>query len=79
MKKITTALIGYGLSGREFHLPQLMNNPHYTLKTVLTSNPNNQQQIKKISSEIEIVTDYDLVLKDPQIDLIVLAVSNDVH
>lgn len=79
MKKITTALIGYGLSGREFHLPQLMNNPHYTLKTVLTSNPNNQQQIKKISLEIEIVTDYDLVLKDPQIDLIVLAVSNDVH
>ncbi len=79
MRKIVTALVGYGMSGQVFHLPQLIQHPHYTIKTVMTRNIENQLKIKTISPTICIVRDFDEILNDPEIALVILAVSNDVH
>lgn len=79
MKKIVTALIGYGLSGREFHLPQLLSNKHYKLKTVMTTDPKKQADLKSIQPNLQIATNYEDILNDTDIELVILAVSNDVH
>lgn len=79
MKKIVTAVIGYGMSGRQFHLPPLVENQNYVVKSVMTRNEKNQQDIKKLLPNVRIITDYQDVLNDKEIDLIILATSNDVH
>lgn len=79
MKPLNAALIGFGFSARTFHLPQLLNHPNYRIKTVLTSNPKNQTDAKAILPAVRIETDYQNVLSDPEIDLVILTVTNEAH
>jgi scyllo-inositol 2-dehydrogenase (NADP+) len=79
MKKIKIALIGYGMSGRQFHLPAFVNHPNYELKSVMTRNPVNQRDVKAACPNVQIVEDYNKILNDDEIDLIVITTSNDVH
>lgn len=79
MKKINAAVIGFGMSGREYHLPMLTKNEHFNVLKAMTRNKVNQNDLKKDYPSVEIVTDFDDVLNDEKIDLIVLATSNDVH
>jgi len=79
MQKIVTALVGYGMSGQIFHLPQLIQHPNYSIKTVMTRNTENITKIKAILPTICIATDFDEILNDQEISLVILAVSNDVH
>jgi scyllo-inositol 2-dehydrogenase (NADP+) len=79
MRKIVTALVGYGMSGQQFHLPQLIQHPYYVIKAVMTRNTENQLKIKTRLPTVLIVSDYEEILNDPEISLVILAVSNDVH
>jgi scyllo-inositol 2-dehydrogenase (NADP+) len=79
MQKIITAIVGYGMSGRIFHLPPLIHHPNYVVKSVVTRNPVNQNDLKKDYPEIKIVTDFQEIIEDPEIDLVIMATSNDVH
>jgi scyllo-inositol 2-dehydrogenase (NADP+) len=79
MKILKTALIGFGFSARTFHLPHLQENPHYQLVTILTNNPKNQADAKTMVPNVKMVTDYDDVLNDNDIDLVVLTVTNEAH
>jgi scyllo-inositol 2-dehydrogenase (NADP+) len=79
MQKIVTALVGYGMSGQLFHLPQLIGHQNFIVKTVMTRNTENQSKIKAALPEVCIVSDYEDILNDPDISLVILAVSNDVH
>ena len=79
IKKIVVALIGYGMSGRQFHLPPLLENPNYLVKSVMTRNEKNQQDLLQLVPQAVIITNYQDVLDDPTIDLVILATSNDVH
>lgn len=79
MKILKTALIGFGFSARTFHLPHLQENPQYQVVTILTSNPKNQADAKTMVSNVKIVTNYDDVLNDDDIDLIVLTITNEAH
>ncbi|HAX02150.1 MAG: hypothetical protein A2Y45_09630 [Tenericutes bacterium GWC2_34_14] len=79
MQKIKTAIVGYGMSGRIFHLPPLIHHTNYEIKKVMTRNPKNQKDLSVHYPEIQIVTDYHDIIEDPEIDLVILATSNDVH
>ena len=79
MNQIVTAVVGYGMSSRQFHLPPLAKNPNYRVKSVMTRSESNQSDLKKDYPDIKIVTDYLDIIEDPEIDLVVLATPNDVH
>jgi scyllo-inositol 2-dehydrogenase (NADP+) len=79
MKKFNIALVGYGMSGRQFHLPAFFNHPSYNVKLVQTRNEKNQMDLKAICPSARIVFDYNEILNDDNIDLVVITASNDTH
>ncbi len=79
MNKIVTAIIGYGMSGRLFHLPPLVKNSNYHIKYVMTRSEKNQNDLRKDYPEIQIATDFNDIIEDKEIDLVIIATSNDVH
>lgn len=79
MHKIRVAIIGFGMSGQLFHLPPLLKNPRYVVKMIMTKNTSRIKEIKRISQDIEVISSYDYAINSHEIDLIVIATSNDVH
>jgi scyllo-inositol 2-dehydrogenase (NADP+) len=63
---ITTALVGFGLSGRYLQAPFFLANPNFRLKTIVT---NNQNPIA-IYPTVEKATSLEAVLADSEIDLV---------
>ena len=74
--KIRTGLASYGMSGRVFHAPFLEANPDYILKTVLERTPKGS---KEKYPWVSIVTSYDELLSDKDIDLIVVNTPDHTH
>lgn len=79
MKKIKVALIGYGFSGRVFHLAPLVLNEGFEVKKIMTRNAKSQTDLSILYPNIKIITSFDDAILDPEIDLVVIAVSNDMH
>jgi scyllo-inositol 2-dehydrogenase (NADP+) len=79
MNLIKVAIIGYGMSGQLFHLPPLLKNSSYKVSMIMTQNSSRIAQIQSIDKDIKIISSFDLAIGDPNIDLIVIATSNDVH
>ncbi|MCK4700386.1 MAG: Gfo/Idh/MocA family oxidoreductase, partial [Bacteroidales bacterium] len=74
--KIRTGLASYGMSGRVFHAPFLETNPGYILKTVL------ERTLKRSKEKypgVNIVTSYEELLSDKNIDLIVVNTPDHTH
>jgi scyllo-inositol 2-dehydrogenase (NADP+) len=63
---ITTALVGFGLSGRYLQAPFFLANPNFRLKTIVTNN----QNPTAIYPTVEKATSLDAVLADSDIDLV---------
>lgn len=72
---INAAVIGFGLSGRVFHAPFLSMNPGFKLHTIMTSG----RKAQKIYPAINVVDNFDAVLDDPSIDLIVICTPHKMH
>lgn len=79
MNKINVAVIGFGMSGRQFHLPALIENKHYYVKKVMTRNIINQNDLKNDYPTVNLITSFEEAINDKEIDLIVIATANDVH
>lgn len=79
MKKINVAIIGFGMSGRIFHMLPLHESDKFSVKKVMTRNESNQKDLKEKYPYVEVITSFDEAIKDPSIDLVVIATSNDVH
>src|SRR5438445_1423056 len=75
-RPIETALVGFGFSGRVFHAPFLKVLPQYALSCVVSSQ---FQKIKEFLPEAKVAENFDVVLKDPAIELVVIATPNDTH
>lgn len=75
-EKIRTGLASYGMSGRVFHAPFLEVNPAYILKTVLERTPKGS---KEKYPGVNIVTSYEELLSDKNIDLIVVNTPDHTH
>ncbi len=76
MEKINTALAAYGMSGQVFHAPFLSTNPHFRLHSIV-------ERSKELSKErypqARIVRDFDALLTDPEIELIVVNTPDSTH
>ncbi|MCU0326137.1 MAG: Gfo/Idh/MocA family oxidoreductase [Spirosomaceae bacterium] len=74
MKKLTTAIVGFGLSGRYLQAPFMLANPNYHLKCIVTS-----QDVSAIYEGVQSAKSIDDVLNDPEIELVSIASPSETH
>lgn len=73
---IHVGLIGYGLSGAIFHAPLIQSVEGLHIKTIVSSNPD---KVHQDLPHAAVVTDPDMMLSDPDIDLVVVTSPNTTH
>jgi scyllo-inositol 2-dehydrogenase (NADP+) len=74
--QINTAVIGFGLSGRCFHAPFIHVHPGFRLKTIVERNSSSS---KEIYPDVNIARGYEELLKDGDLELVVIATPNILH
>ena len=75
-KAIQAGIIGFGLSGRVFHAPFLHTHDGFEIRKVVERN---KEESKTIYPYVQILEDYQDLLKDPEIELVVVCTPNTVH
>jgi predicted dehydrogenase len=73
---LTVAYIGNGKSTNRYHLPFVLTNPNFVVKTIYSRTP---QSPWEPHAGINYVTDIERVWGDPDIDLVVVCTSSDTH
>ncbi len=73
---LNAGIIGFGLSGKVFHAPFLDVHPGFNLKKIVERH---QQHAKKIYPNITVVNNYNDLLDDREIDLVVICTPNTLH
>ncbi len=73
---IKTALVGFGKAGEYLHAPFIATMPMFELTTIVERTPKKAAQAYL---QAKVVCSYEDVLKDPSIELIVLATPNETH
>ncbi|MCT7351312.1 Gfo/Idh/MocA family oxidoreductase [Streptomyces sp. 15-116A] len=78
---LRVGLIGYGLAGSVFHAPLIAATEGLALDTVVTSNPERQQQARSEYPDVRIAATPDELFAraDDELDLIVIASPNKTH
>ncbi len=79
MKQLHTAFIGYGSGGRIYNAPVVSSIPGYSIDKILTSSSENIKAAKEDFPKAEVVQDYESILKDPKIDLVIIVLPNHLH
>ncbi|MEU3335169.1 Gfo/Idh/MocA family protein [Streptomyces sp. NPDC002144] len=73
-------LVGYGLAGSVFHAPLIAATEGLVLDTVVTSNPERQEQARAEFPDVRIAaTPEELFARSAELDLIVIASPNKTH
>lgn len=75
-KIINTAIIGFGLSGRVFHAPFLHVHPGFQLTKIVERHGNSSTELYP---GVEVVKNYQDLLNDKSLDLVVVASPNIFH
>lgn len=75
-KRIKTALASFGMSGLVFHGPLLKVNSGYEVIQVLERSKNNS---KEMFPDAEIVRNYDTILNNPDVELVVVNTPDTLH
>jgi len=76
---VRIGLAGYGLAGRYFHAPFISLVEGLQIEAVLTRSPERQAQARQDFPDVRVYSEYEDMLADPALDLIVLATPHDVH
>jgi scyllo-inositol 2-dehydrogenase (NADP+) len=76
MNQIRTGIIGFGVSGRVFQAPFITVHPAYQLRKICSSR---SKEINQLYPKVEVVSNTESVLNDPDIDLVVIASPNTEH
>ncbi len=76
MKRISTALLSYGMSGEVFHAPLLMAHAGFNLSSVVQRK---SDSANKHYSSVKVVRTVDEVINDPSIELVVVNTPNETH
>jgi len=76
---MVVAIIGYGMSGKYFHVPPLYTHQNYTIKYVMTTNMDRKAELEKEYPKVIVIDRFETALLDEEVDLIIIATSNDVH
>lgn len=77
--KINVAMIGAGGFALAYHLPNLRKMPFYNIKAIVTRTGGNAKKIAEEYGAEYCTTDYKEVLKDENIDMVVIATRHDLH
>lgn len=78
-KQIQLALIGAGGFAKEMHLPNLQSLKAYNLRAVVSRSGHNAKAAAKQFEAGYSTTDYKEVLKDPEIDAVLIATRHHLH
>ena len=73
---ISTALIGFGLSGRFFHAPFLKTNPGFRVTAVMQRHG---QDAQHMFPQAQLFRDIDMLLQHGNAELIIITTPNDTH
>jgi predicted dehydrogenase len=73
---IHTGIIGFGLSGKVFHAPFIHTHPGFHLASIVERN---HQHSKEIYPYVSVVSDYQQLLNDESLELLVIATPNKYH
>jgi scyllo-inositol 2-dehydrogenase (NADP+) len=76
MRVLKAGLVGFGISGKTFHAPFLVNNDRYQLVSVLERN---RQDSKEKYPFVKVVRTLDELLRDAAIDIVIITTPNDTH
>lgn len=76
VNKIKTALAAYGMSGQVFHGPSLKVSPGFEVVQVLERS---KQLSKGLFPDVTIVQNYDEILKNPLIELVIVNTPDHLH
>lgn len=79
MKNLQVALVGYGAGGRIYNAPMVEAVEGLVVTCILTSDPQKIKLAKQEFPQAKVVQDYDLLLKDTTIDLVIITVPNHLH
>ncbi len=75
-QKIITGISSFGMSGKVFHAPLLSVHPNFQLKTVVERSKN---EVKSIYPDIKRAGTFEELLKDEEIELIVINTPDHTH
>lgn len=76
---VRVALIGAGGFAKDIHLPLFATDPHSTLHAVVSRQGHNAQETARQCGAAYASTDVEDVLKDPDVDALVIATRHDLH
>jgi predicted dehydrogenase/threonine dehydrogenase-like Zn-dependent dehydrogenase len=77
---IRTALIGSGDFAKAVHLPNIASlSDHFSLRAVVSRSGTNAKATAEQYGAARFTTDIDEVLRDPEIDLVLIATRHDLH
>ena len=79
MNQVKTAFAGYGPGGNIYNSPILSSIPGFKVEKILTSSTANITVAKKDFPEAQIVDDFSDILKDAEIDLVIITLPNHLH
>jgi scyllo-inositol 2-dehydrogenase (NADP+) len=79
MATVGVALVGYGFGNRAFHGPLIRETEGLEIRAVLSTNPDRQQQAHQHFPGVRIYDDYDALLADKHIDLVVISTPHSTH
>lgn len=77
--KINVAVVGAGGFAQAYHLPNLQEIPFYNIRAIVTRAGNNAKKIAEEYGAGYCTTDYKEVLKDENIDMVVIATRHNLH
>ena len=75
-KIIQTGIIGFGLSGRVFHAPFLHTHKGFEIRTIVERH---KAESRSVYPYVQVVDNYNSLLNDPEIELVVVCTPNTLH
>jgi predicted dehydrogenase len=77
---LRVAIVGYGLAGSVFHAPLVASTPGLTVASVVTRNPERQDQVRREHPAAQVLGTADEIwARSDEHDLVVVATPNDSH
>ena len=79
MVEINTALAGFGSGGRIYNAPIFSSVPGFRITKILTSNPSNVAAAENDFPQASVVSHFEEILKDKEVELVIVLLPNHLH
>ncbi|CAM4290616.1 oxidoreductase [Gillisia limnaea] len=79
MKQIQVAMAGFGKGGSIYNAPIISSIAGLEITKILTTSAENIKSAKQDFPEAEVVSEYDTILQDREIDLVIITTPNHFH